>query len=106
CCQIRATSKLGLTGDYPAHALPVPQMIPLQPIFAIYAPAQADDLTGQTELHATLHGPLKNKNLLEAHVTIPTLKLAYSNTIQLAETSPIHVDYKDTKITLQRSGLK
>jgi translocation and assembly module TamB len=63
-------------------------------------------LTGQTELHATLHGPLKNKNLLEAHVTIPTLKLAYTNTIQLAETSPIRVDYKDTKITLQRSGLK
>ena len=64
------------------------------------------DLTGQTEVHATLHGPLKNKKLLEAHVTIPTLKLAYSNTIQLAETSPIQVDYKDTVITLQRSGLK
>jgi hypothetical protein len=63
-------------------------------------------LTGQTEVHATLHGPLKNKKLLEAHVTIPTLKLAYSNTIQLAETSPIRVDYKDTVITLQRSGLK
>jgi translocation and assembly module TamB len=104
--EIKANAKVGLTGDYPADATLDTQTIPLQPIFAIYAPAQADDLTGQTELHATLHGPLKNKNLLEAHVTIPTLKLAYSNTIQLAETSPIHVDYKDTKITLQRSGLK
>ena len=103
---IKANAKVGLTGDYPADATLDTQTIPLQPIFAIYAPEQADDLTGQTELHATLHGPLKNKNLLEAHVTIPTLKLAYSNTIQLAETSPIHVDYKDTKITLQRSGLK
>jgi translocation and assembly module TamB len=103
---IKANAKVGLTGDYPADATLDTQMIPLQPIFAIYAPAQANDLTGQTELHATLHGPLKNKNLLEAHVTIPTLKLAYTNTIQLAETSPIRVDYKDTKITLQRSGLK
>ena len=103
---IKANAKVGLTGDYPADATLDTQTIPLQPIFAIYAPEQADDLTGQTELHATLHGPLKNKNLLEAHVTIPTLKLAYTNTIQLAETSPIHVDYKDTKITLQRSGLK
>ena len=103
---IKANAKVGLTGDYPADATLDTQTISLQPIFAIYAPEQADDLTGQTELHATLHGPLKNKNLLEAHVTIPTLKLAYSNTIQLAETSPIHVDYKDTKITLQRSGLK
>jgi translocation and assembly module TamB len=104
--QIKANAKVGLTGDYPADATLDTQTIPLQPIFAIYAPAQADALTGQTELHATLHGPLKNEKLLEAHVTIPTLKLAYTNSIQLAETSPIRVDYKDTKITLERSGLK
>ena len=103
---IRANAKVQLTGDYAADATLDTQTIPLQPIFAVYAPAQANDLTGQTELHATLHGPLKNTKLLEAHVTIPTLKLAYNNTIQLAETSPIHVDYKDTVLTLQRSGLK
>ncbi len=68
-----------LTGDYPADATLDTQAIPLQPIFAIYAPDQAADLSGQTEIHATLHGPLKNKKLLEAHLTIPTLKLAYSN---------------------------
>jgi translocation and assembly module TamB len=103
---IRANAKVGLTGDYPADATLDTQTIPLQPIFAIYVPAQADDLTGQTEIHGTLHGPLKNKKLLQAHVTIPTLKLAYSNTIQLAETAPIQVDYKDTVFALQRSGLK
>ena len=103
---IRANAKVNLTGDYAADATLDTQAIPLQPIFAIYAPDQAVDLTGQTEVHATLHGPLKNKKLLEAHITIPTLKLAYSNTIQLAETAPIKVDYKDTVVTLQRSGLK
>jgi translocation and assembly module TamB len=103
---IRANAKVNLTGDYPTEATLDTQAIPLQPIFAIYAPEQAADLNGQTEVHATLHGPLKNKKLLEAHLVIPTLKLAYSNTIQLAETSPIRVDYKDTVITLQRSGLK
>jgi translocation and assembly module TamB len=103
---IRANAKVNLTGDYPADATLDTQAIPLQPIFAIYAPEQAADLTGQTEVHGTLHGPLKNKKLLEAHLTIPTLKLAYSNTIQLAETSPIRVDYKDAVITLQRSGLR
>jgi translocation and assembly module TamB len=103
---IRANAKVNLTGDYPTEATLDTQAIPLQPIFAIYAPAQAADLNGQTEVHATLHGPLKNKKLLEAHLVIPTLKLAYSNTVQLAETSPIRVDYKDTVITLQRSGLK
>jgi translocation and assembly module TamB len=104
--QIRANAKVNLTGDYAADATLDTQTIPLQPIFAIYAPAQADDLSGQTEVHGTLHGPLKNKKLLEAQITIPTLKLAYSNTIQLAETAPIRVDYKDNVVTLQRSGLK
>jgi translocation and assembly module TamB len=104
--QIKANAKVNLTGEYAADATLDTQTIPLQPIFAIYAPDQAADLNGQTEIHGTLHGPLKNKKLLEAHITIPTLKLAYSNTIQLAETAPIRVDYKDTVITLQRSGLK
>jgi translocation and assembly module TamB len=103
---IRANAKVHLTGDYPADATLDTQAIPLQPIFAIYAPDQAADLSGQTEVHATLHGPLKNTKQLEAHLTIPTLKLAYSNTVQLAETSPIKVDYKDSVVTLQRSGLK
>jgi translocation and assembly module TamB len=103
---IRANARVHLTGDYPADTTLDTQAIPLQPIFAIYAPEQAADLSGQTEVHATLHGPLKNTKQLEAHVTIPTLKLAYSNTIQLAETAPIKVDYKDTVVTLQRSGLK
>jgi translocation and assembly module TamB len=103
---IRANAKVHLTGDFPADATLDTQAIPLQPIFAIYAPEQAADLSGQTEVHATLHGPLKNTKQLEAHLTIPTLKLAYSNTVQLAETSPIKVDYKDTVVTLQRSGLK
>jgi translocation and assembly module TamB len=104
--QIKAHAKVNLTGDYLADGTLDTQTIPLQPIFAIYAPDQAADLTGQTEVHGTLHGPLKNKKLLEAHITIPTLTLAYSNRIQLAETAPIRVDYKDTVLTLQRSGLK
>jgi translocation and assembly module TamB len=103
---IRANAKVHLTGDYPAEATLDTQAIPLQPIFAIYAPEQAADLSGQTEVHATLHGPLKNTKQLEVHLTIPTLKLAYSNTVQLAETAPIKVDYKDNVVTLQRSGLK
>src|SRR6202012_281063 len=92
---IRANAKVHLTGDYFAEATLDTQTIPLQPIFAIYAPEQAADLSGQTELHATLHGPLKNTKQLEAHLTIPTLKLAYTNAVQLAETAPIKVDYKD-----------
>ncbi len=104
--QIKANAKVVLTGDYPADATLDTQTIPLQPIFAIYAPDQAADLNGKTEVHATLHGPLKNQKLLEAHITIPTLNLSYTNNIQLAETGPIKIDYKNQVVTLQRSGLR
>ncbi len=103
---IAANAKVNLTGDYMADAKLDTQSIPLQPLLAVYAPSQAGDVTGQTEVHATLHGPLKNKKLLEAHVTIPTLKIAYGQTIQLAAAAPIRVDYKDSVITLERSAIR
>ena len=63
---LRAQGKVALTGDYYADATFDTPVIPLQPFIAAYAPAQAANLNGQTEIHATLHGPLKNKAQLEA----------------------------------------
>jgi translocation and assembly module TamB len=103
---IRAKARIQLTGDYLVDAALDTQAIPLQPLVAIYAPAQADSLTGQTELHATLAGPLKNRSLLEAHVTIPTLQIAYNKTVQLAATGPVHIDYKNGVIDLARTGIR
>jgi len=81
---IRANAKIHLTGDYPPTRRSTRQAIPLQPIFAIYAPDQAPDLSGQTEVHATPARAAQEHKQLEAHLTIPTLKLAYSNTVQLS----------------------
>ena len=55
---IQAKAKIELTGDYLADATLDTLGIPLGPLIAVYAP-QADGVTGQTEVHATLHGPLK-----------------------------------------------
>jgi len=38
-------------------------------------------------------------------VTLPVLKVAYGNTVELAATAPIHVDYKDGVINVQRSSI-
>ena len=103
---IRANAKVNLTGDYLADATLDTQAIPLQPLIAIYAPDQAVAVSGQTELHATLHGPLKDKKLLEGHLTVPTLKLGYGNNVQLVAASPIHVDLKDGIISLQRGAIR
>ena len=102
---IQATAKIMLSGDYLADASLDTQGIPLGPLFAVYVP-QANGMSGQTEVHATLHGPLKNENQIEAHVTIPVLKVAYGNSVQLAATSPIHIDYKNGVIQLRRSSIR
>ena len=103
---INAKAHVNLTGDYQADATVDTQSIPLKPLVVAYAPEQADAVSGETELHATLHGPLKNKQALEAHVTVPYLKVAYNNNIQLAAASPIHVDYKNNILDIQRSAIR
>jgi translocation and assembly module TamB len=103
---IQAKANIQLTGDYLADATLDTQVIALAPLLAMYAPGEADDVTGQSELHATLHGPLKNRNMLEAHVTVPTLKLAYGNTITLAAPSPIRVDYKGGVVQIQPASIR
>ena len=103
---IQAKARIALTGDYQADATVDTQNIPLQPIVAVYSPANASSLSGMTELHASLHGPLKNKAALQAHVTIPYLNVDYNNSIQLAATSPIRADYQNNVLTLQHSAIK
>jgi translocation and assembly module TamB len=103
---IQAKAKVDLSGDYVTDATVDTQAIPLQPFLAVYAPEQAANITGQTELHATLHGPLKNKTMLEAHLSIPSLKMAYGSSVQLEAASPIRVDYKNGLVELQRATIR
>ena len=105
---IRANGKVHLTGDYPADAT-----LDTQAIHCAAAHLRHLCTRPGGRLERTNRGPRhapwaaqEHKAIGKAHLTIPTLKLAYSNTVQLAETSPIKVDYKDSVVTLQRSGLK
>ncbi len=95
-----------LTGDYLADIAFDTQSIPLQPLMAMYSPQQAADLTGQTELHATLRGPLKNKSAMEAHILIPGLNVNYKNAIQLATAAPIRADYVKGVLDVKRSVIR
>jgi translocation and assembly module TamB len=103
---IQASAKVNLTGDYFADAKLDTQSIPLAPLLAMYAPSLADGVNGETEVHATLDGPLKNRKLLEAHAIVPILKLNYGSKIQLAAASPLHVDYKNGVLDLQRTAIR
>jgi translocation and assembly module TamB len=69
-------------------------------------PAQAGNLSGQTEIHATLRGPLKRKEQVEAHVTLPVLAVDYLNKVQLSAAQPIEVDYLNGIAKLQRTAIR
>jgi translocation and assembly module TamB len=103
---VRGQGKVKLTGDYEADATFDTSSIALQPLFAIYMPAQASELSGETEVHATVKGPLKNTELLDAHVTIPTLSLKYKTAVELAAAQPIQIDYSRGVITLQKTAIR
>ena len=103
---VRSRGTVHLTDGYYAEATFDTQTIPLQPLLAMYAPSQAGSITGQTEIHGTLRGPLKNKSLLEAHVTIPVLQANYNNAVQIGAANPIHIDFTNGVLALQRATLR
>ena len=72
---------------------------------AAYAPSAAQGFQGQTELHATLKGPLKERSKIEAHLSIPTLKATY-NSLEIGIAQPIRADYADSVVTLQPAEIR
>lgn len=103
---IQAKALVHLTGNYETEASLDTQNISLQPLMAMYSPAQAASLNGQTELHATVDGPLKDAKLLQAHINIPYFKLGYNNTVQLASAGPIHADLSNGVLSIQRGAIR
>jgi translocation and assembly module TamB len=103
---VTARGDIRLTGDYPANITLDTKRIQLQPLAALFAPAQAGNLSGQTELHATLRGPLKRKQEIDAHIVIPVLALDYKNTVQLGAVQPIRIDYTAGVLNIQRTQLR
>ena len=103
---IRGRGRVNLTGNYETDASFDTSTISLQPLIGLYMPAQSADLTGQTEIHGTVRGPLKDTARLDAHITIPTLSVSHRNNIQLAAAQPIQVDYSRGVLTLQKTTIR
>ena len=102
---LKARGTVGIETPYMADIRLDSGKIDFQPLVALYAPAQAADLSGQTELHGTLRGPLAEKNRVEAHLEIPNLDVHYKQ-FQLAAAKPIHVDYENGTATLQPTSIR
>ena len=101
---VRAHATVNLVGDYYTEATIDSSKIPLEPLLAIFVSSRPSGFQGETELHATLKGPLKNKAAIEAHVVIPTLSATYQS-LQVANSKPIRLDYANSVIVVQPSEI-
>ena len=102
---VHAHGRVALSGNYYTEATIDTNTVPLDTLMATYAPSVPQGFRGQTELHATLKGPLKDQSQLEAHVTIPVLQASYQ-ALQIGIASPIHADYANSVITLQPAEIR
>ena len=102
---VHAKAQVELTGDYDAQANLDTGTIPLETALAAFTSSVPSGFQGETEIHATLRGPLKDKSRVEAHLSIPTLKASYQS-LQLGIASPIRADYANSVVTLQPADLE
>ena len=102
---IKANGTLGIDAPYQTNLRLETGRIPLQPLLAVYMPAQAANMGGQTELHVTLRGPLQEKSRMEGHLEIPVLAVNYKQ-VQLTATKPIRLDYQNEVATLQPAAIQ
>jgi translocation and assembly module TamB len=97
---VQGHATVNLTGDYYTDASIETSAIPLDVLLATYLTSVPDGFKGQTELHATLKGPLKDATQLEAHLTIPTLNATYQS-LEIGIASPVQADFSHSVLTLQ-----
>lgn len=101
---VHAHGSVNLSGDYYTEGTIDTTSIPLDRL-AMFLPSLPDGFQGQTEFHATLKGPLKNKSLVEAHLTVPTLSASYQS-LQIGIAAPLRADYSHSIVTLQPTEIR
>jgi translocation and assembly module TamB len=101
---VQARAQIQLAGDFYTEASIDTTVVPLNVLLATYYKEPAG-FTGQTEVHATLKGPLHDTSQVEAHITIPTFRASYQS-IQIGIASPLHADFAHSVLTLQPAEIR
>ena len=102
---VHARAHVALSSGYEANASIDTSAIPLEVLLATFSNSVPEGFSGQTELHATLKGSLKDKNQLEAHLIIPTLTASYQS-LQIGAAGPIRADFSHSVITVQPAEIR
>ncbi len=102
---VQATADVGLTGGHYTTASLEIRALPVAALLANFMPAQMPQIGGQTEIHATLQGPLAAPEQIQARLQIPSLNVTYG-AAQLALSHPLEADYQNGVLTLMKSQIQ
>jgi translocation and assembly module TamB len=96
---------VNIAGDYYSEATLDTGTLKLDHLLSIYWPRFRQGFQAQTELHAVMKGPLKNRNQLEGHLTIPPLNATYES-LQIRTADPIRLEYARSVLSLLPAELQ
>lgn len=101
---IQARGSVKLTDGFYTQATFDTRAIPLEGLLALAGPVKTNGPSGLLELHASVQGPLKNKNLVRAQLIIPTLTAKYQ-ALEIGNKGPIRVRYANSVVTVEPSEI-
>jgi translocation and assembly module TamB len=102
---LRGNATVHLSPGYYTEASLDTSKFDVDPFLAMYMPSRPAGLRGETELHLSVRGPAADKTKLEAHLTVPVLDASYQS-LQIAATAPIHVDFANSMLNIQPAIIK
>jgi translocation and assembly module TamB len=97
---VQARGTVDLTDGYYTRATFDTRALPIQGLIALYEPVKTNGPTGTVELHASLDGPLNNKDRIQAQLVIPTFNASYQG-LQIGNKNPIRVHYANSLVTVE-----
>jgi translocation and assembly module TamB len=101
----RARGTVALTDNYQANLGFSTGTIEAGPLLSSYLPGGAGKIECETQLEASLRGPLKNQRLLQAQVEIPNFRLGYQ-TVHVSAVSRIIADYNNGDLIFKPAEIK
>jgi translocation and assembly module TamB len=102
---IDAKGQVDLTGEHLANAKIDTGPIPIGFLLASYMPSLGSSITGETELHGSLNGPLLDPDRLQAHLEIPTLSLIHKSQ-QIKNARPLRISYSGGLIKIEDAEMQ
>lgn len=103
--KLQSKGTVRLTGDFESDISLDTNPFPIGAMIAAYAPSAPSGFQGQTEIHASLRGPLKDRARLEGHVELASLTFGYKD-LQISTANAIRMDFRNGLATLQPAELR